>query len=168
MYRPNHSTPIRGAITMADTVTDTSPAGSTQSTYVDLTADIVAAYVTKNAVPISELPSLIASVHSALNQAAKGATEQAQEELRPAVPIKKSITPDYLICLEDAKKFKSLKRHLRTSYNMTPDQYRAKWGLSTAYPMVSPNYAKARSAMAKTMGLGQKRAASRKKSRKAA
>jgi predicted transcriptional regulator len=139
-----------------------------QPNYVDLTADIVAAYVVKNAVQRADLPSLIATVHLALSQAARGATEQPQEELRPAVPIKKSITPDFLISLEDGKRYKSLKRHLRTSYNMTPDQYRAKWGLPLDYPMVAPNYAKARSQLAKSMGLGQKRRTSTKRPKKAA
>jgi predicted transcriptional regulator len=90
----------------------------TQAAYVDLAADIVSAYVTKNAVPIAELPALISSVHSALSKTAQGTTEQSQEELRPAVSIKKSITPDYLICLDDGKRFKSLKRHLRTAYDL--------------------------------------------------
>jgi len=139
-----------------------------QSGYVDLAADIVSAYVTKNAVPIAELPALIASVHSALNNAVKGTSERPKEELRPAVPIKKSITPDFLISLEDGRRYKSLKRHLRTSYNMTPDAYRAKWGLPSDYPMVAPNYSKARSQLATTMGLGQKRRTSGKRSRKAA
>ena len=139
-----------------------------QTNYIELSAEIVAAYVTKNAVPIAELPALIASVHSALNKAGRGQTEQVQEKLEPAVPIKKSITPDFLISLEDGKRYKSLKRHLRTSYNMTPDQYRAKWGLAPDYPMVAPNYAKARSELAKTMGLGQKRQTSPKRARKAA
>jgi predicted transcriptional regulator len=139
-----------------------------QANYVDLAAEIVAAYVVKNAVQRADLPSLIATVHSALSQAARGATEQPQEALRPAVPIKKSITPDFLISLEDGKRYKSLKRHLRTSYNMTPDQYRAKWGLPLEYPMVAPNYAKARSQLAKTMGLGQKRRTSAKRPKKAA
>jgi predicted transcriptional regulator len=142
--------------------------GAPQRNYVDLTADIAAAYVVKNAVQRADLPSLIATVHLALSQAARGATEQPQEELRPAVPIKKSITPDFLISLEDGKRYKSLKRHLRTSYNMTPDQYRAKWGLPLDYPMVAPNYAKARSQLAKSMGLGQKRRTSTKRPKKAA
>jgi predicted transcriptional regulator len=136
--------------------------------YVDLAADIVSAYVAKNAVRVAELPALIASVHGALNNAVKGTSEQPKEELRPAVSIKKSITPDFLISLEDGRRYKSLKRHLRTSYNMTPDQYRAKWGLLSDYPMVAPNYAKARSELAKTMGLGQKRRTSAKRTRKAA
>jgi predicted transcriptional regulator len=150
---------------------DTSEAASTgasQSKYVDLTADIVSAYVTKNAVQVADLPALIASVHSALSKTAQGTMGQPHEELHPAVPIKKSITPDFLISLEDGKRYKSLKRHLRTTYNLTPDQYRAKWGLPSDYPMVAPNYAKARSQLAKTMGLGQKRAANRKRSKKAA
>jgi predicted transcriptional regulator len=138
-----------------------------QSTYINLAAEIVAAYVTKNAVPVADLPALIASVHGALNKTAGNSTEQPQGELRPAVPIKKSITPDFLISLEDGKRYKSLKRHLRTSYNMTPDQYRAKWSLPPDYPMVAPNYAKARSELAKVMGLGQKRRNVRK-ARKAA
>src|SRR5687767_3893871 len=128
-----------------------------QANYVDLAAEIVAAYVVKNAVQRADLPSLIATVHSALSQAARGATEQPQEALRPAVPIKKSITPDFLISLEDGKRYKSLKRHLRTSYNMTPDQYREYFNLPRDYPMVAPNYAAARSALAKNMGLGQQR-----------
>jgi predicted transcriptional regulator len=140
----------------------------TQPSYIELAAEIVAAYVTKNAVPVADLPALIGSVHSALNKTAQGATQEPQEELRPAVPIKKSITPDFLICLEDGKRFKSLKRHLRTAYNMTPDQYRAKWGLGSDYSMTAPNYSKARSALATKMGLGQKRRGAGKRSRKAA
>ncbi len=139
-----------------------------QTNYIELSAEIVAAYVTKNAVPVAELPALIASVHSALNKAAHGQTEPPQEKLEPAVPIKKSVTPDYLICLDDGKRFKSLKRHLRSAYNMSPDQYRAKWGLPSDYPIVAPNYAKQRSELAKTMGLGQKRRATAKRTRKAA
>jgi predicted transcriptional regulator len=144
------------------------PDSTTQSSYVDLAADIVSAYVTKNAVPIAELPTLIASVHSALSKTAQGTTEQPQEELRPAVSIKKSITPDYLICLDDGKRFKSLKRHLRTAYNLTPDQYRARWNLPSDYPMVAPRYSEARSSLARTMGLGQKRRTGGKRSKKAA
>jgi predicted transcriptional regulator len=144
------------------------PDSTTQSSYVDLAADIVSAYVTKNAVPIAELPTLIASVHSALSKTAQVTTEQPQEELRPAVSIKKSITPDYLICLDDGKRFKSLKRHLRTAYNLTPDQYRARWNLPSDYPMVAPRYSEARSSLARTMGLGQKRRTGGKRSKKAA
>lgn len=123
---------------------------------VRLAADIVAAYVTKNAVPMPELPALIQSVHDALGHLGKPRQEEPQP-LTPAVPIKKSIHPDFIVCLEDGKKFKSLKRHLRSQYDMTPEQYREKWGLPADYPMVAPNYAAARSELAKTMGLGQQR-----------
>jgi predicted transcriptional regulator len=140
----------------------------TQPNYIDLAADIVAAYVSKNPVPQADLPGLIESVHLAISNTAQGAQETLKEELKPAVPIKKSITPDYLICLDDGKEFKSLKRHLRTKDNLTPDEYRARWKLPSDYPMVAPNYAQARSAMAKTIGLGQKRVATRKRSKKAA
>ncbi|QFU17195.1 MucR family transcriptional regulator [Microvirga thermotolerans] len=125
--------------------------------FIELAADIVSAYVSNNSVPAADLPSLLNSVHSALTKTAQGLVEAPQSTLTPAVPVKKSITPDYIICLEDGKKFKSLKRHLRTTYNMTPEQYRAKWDLPRDYPMVAPNYAKARSELAKTMGLGQQR-----------
>ncbi|KMO34608.1 MucR family transcriptional regulator [Methylobacterium variabile] len=124
---------------------------------IELAADIVAAFVSNNSVPVTDLPGLIASVHAALGGLGHGeATEQA-EPLTPAVPIKKSIMPDYLVCLEDGKKFKSLKRHLRTRYGLSPEDYRARWNLSPDYPMVAPNYAAARSELAKTMGLGQQR-----------
>jgi predicted transcriptional regulator len=122
--------------------------------YIQLAADIVSAFVSNNSVPITELPALIDSVHQALTRVASGSTQQPQEDLRPAVPIKKSVTSDYIVCLEDGKRFKSLKRHLRTSYNMTSDQYRAKWGLPASYPMVAPNYAASRSELAKRIGLG--------------
>lgn len=124
---------------------------------VDQTANIVAAYVSKNAVPVDEIPALINRVHSALLRVAAGQGERAADALKPAVPVKKSITPEYLVCLEDGKKFKSLKRHLRTQYAMSPEQYRDKWGLPPDYPMVAPNYAVARSRLAKQMGLGQQR-----------
>ncbi len=124
---------------------------------VDQTANIVAAYVSKNAVPVDEIPALINRVHSALLRVAAGQGERAADALKPAVPVKKSITPEYLICLEDGKKFKSLKRHLRTQYAMSPEQYRDKWGLPPEYPMVAPSYAVARSRLAKQMGLGQQR-----------
>ena len=125
-----------------------------------LTADIVAAYVGNNVVPVAELPNLIQSVHGAISAAAAGSVEEPKEELKPAVSVRRSVTPDYLICLEDGKKFKSLKRHLRTAFNLTPEQYREKWGLKPDYPMVAPNYATVRSEMAKRIGLGRKRAAS--------
>jgi predicted transcriptional regulator len=127
------------------------------STYIDLAADIVSAYVSNNSVPAGDLPGLISQVHLALARVGNGAAEASAEAPKPAIAIKKSVTPDYIICLEDGKKFKSLKRHLRTQYNLTPEQYRDKWGLAPDYPMVAPNYAKARSDLAKEMGLGQQR-----------
>jgi predicted transcriptional regulator len=129
---------------------------STELDVATLTADIVSAFVSHNSVPTGELPGLINSVHAAL-QGLGAPQEETPETLAPAVPIKKSITPDFIICLEDGKKFKSLKRHLRTKYDMTPDQYRAKWGLPSNYSMVAPNYASARSELAKAMGLGASR-----------
>jgi predicted transcriptional regulator len=125
--------------------------------YIELAADIVSAYVSNNSVPASDLPSLINEVHSALLRVTSGHPVAVPETPKPAVPTKKSITNDYIICLEDGRKFKSLKRHLRTQYNMSPDEYREKWGLPADYPMVAPNYAKARSNLAKQMGLGQQR-----------
>jgi predicted transcriptional regulator len=136
--------------------------------YIELAAEIVSAFVSNNSIPMTDLPSLIGNVHSALRKVASGNVEQPREELRPAVPVKKSITPDYIVCLEDGRKFKSLKRHLRSAYGMTPEEYRAKWGLPHDYPVVAPNYAKARSDLAKAMGLGQQRKKSLKPKRKAA
>jgi predicted transcriptional regulator len=127
------------------------------SNYIELTADIVSAYVSNNTVPASDISVLISQVHSALLRVSNGQGEVVSETLKPAVAVKKSITPEYLICLEDGKKFKSLKRHLRTQYNMTPEHYREKWGLAPDYPMVAPKYAEARSQLAKQMGLGQQR-----------
>ena len=124
---------------------------------VELTSDIVAAYVGNNAVPSSDLPSLINDVYRALAGAVSGASDKPAADAKPAVPVRRSVTPEYIICLEDGKKFKSLKRHLRTHYNLTPEQYREKWNLPHDYPMVAPEYAKARSALAKKMGLGQRR-----------
>ncbi|WP_350333358.1 MucR family transcriptional regulator [Coralliovum pocilloporae] len=124
---------------------------------IELTADIVSAYVSNNAVASADLPGLITEVHAALERTVGVEEEPEPEPLRPAVSIRKSINPDYIICLEDGKKFKSLKRHLRTHYNMSPEEYREKWGLPTDYPMVAPNYAAARSELAKKMGLGQQR-----------
>ena len=124
---------------------------------IELTADVVAAYVSNNSVPVGELPNLIADVHAALGRVG-GAVEAAPvDKQKPAVNPKKSVTDDYIVCLEDGKKFKSLKRHLMTHYGLTPDQYREKWGLDASYPMVAPNYAAARSKLAKEMGLGRKR-----------
>ena len=122
---------------------------------IEMTADIVSAYVGNNTVSAAELPALIQSVHRALAGVSGGAEVVEAAPRDPAVPIRRSITPDFIICLEGGRKFKSLKRHLRTKYNMSPEEYRAKWGLPKDYPMVAPNYAKARSDLAKQMGLGQ-------------
>jgi len=125
--------------------------------FIELTADIVSAYVSNNPVAAAEIPALINQVHGALLRVSNGQSDVVTEPLKPAVSVKKSIAPDYIVCLEDGKKFKSLKRHLRTQYNMTPEQYREKWALPPDYPMVAPNYAAARSQLAKQMGLGQQR-----------
>ena len=125
--------------------------------FIDLTTTIVSAYVSNNVTPAAELPSLINQVHAALVRVSAGQTEPALELAKPAVPVKRSVTSEHIVCLEDGKKFKSLKRHLRTQYNMTPEQYREKWNLPPDYPMVAPNYAAARSDLAKQMGLGQQR-----------
>lgn len=130
---------------------------SSSTNYVELAADIVSAYVSNNSVASSELPALIGDIHNALVRVGTGTAEVQSESLKPAVPIKKSITPDYIVCLDDGKKFKSLKRHLRTQYDMTPEEYRERWNLPPDYPMVAPNYAHARSQLAKKMGLGQQR-----------
>jgi len=136
---------------------------------VELSASVVGAYVSHNALSASDLPKLIAQVHHALIALGGPVAVEVAPELKPAVPVKKSITPDYLICLEDGKKFKSLKRHLRTEYDMSPDEYRLRWGLPPDYPMVAPNYSEARSALAKSIGLGRKpEAAARGRSRKSA
>src|SRR5881398_2241772 len=124
---------------------------------VELTASIVSAYLSNNPTQASEIPNLISQVHAALLRVSTGRADTPLEPAKPAVSVKKSITPEYLVCLEDGKKFKSLKRHLRTQYNMTPEQYREKWSLAPDYPMVAPNYAAARSNLAKQMGLGQQR-----------
>ena len=126
-----------------------------QPDLVEMTADIISAYVAANSVSTSALPELIHSVHGALSALGGQVVPPAPEPQEPAVPIKKSITPEYLICLEDGKRFKSLKRHLRAHYNMSPEDYRAKWGLAKDYPMVSPNYARSRSDLARRTGLGQ-------------
>lgn len=128
---------------------------SAKAELIDLTTEIVSAYVGHNTVPANDLAGLIHQVHDALQNVANGTAKQPAEKSEPAVPVRKSITPDFLICLEDGKKFKSLKRHLRTHYDLGPDEYREKWGLPRDYPMVAPNYAQARSKLAKKMGLGQ-------------
>ncbi|BCH12016.1 MucR family transcriptional regulator [Mesorhizobium sp. 131-3-5] len=122
---------------------------------IELTAGIVSAYVANNPVPVGQLPDLIASVSGAVNKLDAPAIVNATAPKEPAVNPKKSILPDHIICLEDGKKFKSLKRHLRTEFGMTPDEYRAKWNLPADYPMVSPNYSATRSALAKSSGLGR-------------
>jgi len=136
-------------------VTDNS-AENKDAEHLDLVADIVAAFVGHNTVAATELPALIRSVHAALGKLAAPVAEPV-EELKPAVPVKRSVTADFIICLEDGRKFKSLKRHLRTAYDLTPEGYREKWGLPRDYPMVAPGYAAARSELAKASGLGQVR-----------
>ena len=124
---------------------------------MELTAEVVAAYVSNNSLPVSELPGLIADVYGALGRTTTVPAAPQVEKPKPAVPVKKSVTDDYIICLEDGKKFKSLKRHLMTHYSLSPEEYREKWDLPADYPMVAPNYAAARSRLAKQMGLGHKR-----------
>jgi predicted transcriptional regulator len=120
-----------------------------------LTSDIVAAYVSNNPVPASELPSMIKSVHGTLGNLVGSSASDSMTSQKPAVPVKKSVMPDYIVCLEDGKRLKMLKRYLRSNYNMTPEDYRAKWGLPVDYPMVAPNYAAQRSEFAKKIGLGK-------------
>ena len=124
-----------------------------ESDLLALTTNIVAAHVSNNSVALQDLPQLIRDVHDTLSSVGGGQPRQA-ERPAPAVPIKKSVTPDYIVCLEDGKKLKMLKRHLKTAYNMTPDEYRERWGLPSSYPMVAPNYARQRSKLAKEIGLG--------------
>lgn len=121
-----------------------------------MAVDVVSAYVSKNPLPATQISELINTVYSSLSQLDPQAPEVKAEAARPAVPVKKSVNPDYIVCLEDGKKLKMLKRHLRTTYNMTPDEYRAKWNLPADYPMVAPNYAAQRSDFAKKIGLGRK------------
>ena len=128
---------------------------SDNETLITLTADIVSAHVSNNSVAVNDLPVLIQNVHSALKQLG-GPAEEPEAKLEPKVSIRSSVKPDYIVCLEDGKKLKMLKRHLQTSYNMTPEQYRERWGLGSDYPMVAPNYAKHRSSLAKKIGLGTK------------
>ncbi|TPM89667.1 MULTISPECIES: MucR family transcriptional regulator [unclassified Mesorhizobium] len=134
-----------------------SPEQDGQTDIVSIAAEIVAAYVSNNPLPIGELPKLIGDVHSALQGLGSPLTEPAAKQ-EPAVSVRKSVTPDFIICLEDGKKFKSLKRHIGVHYNLTPDEYRQKWSLPSDYPMVAPNYAATRSALAKSIGLGRKAA----------
>jgi predicted transcriptional regulator len=123
---------------------------------VELSTEIVCAYVSHNALSPSDLPKLISEVHGALRGLQTGEVQEQQEERKPAVPVRKSVAPDHIVCLEDGKKFKSLKRHLRTHYNLSPEEYREKWGLPPDYPMVAPNYSETRSRLAKVNGLGRK------------
>ncbi|TGS14226.1 transcriptional regulator [Mesorhizobium sp. M2E.F.Ca.ET.209.01.1.1] len=136
---------------------------NSRSQLIELTADIVSAYVSKNPVPVASLPELIESVNSSLSKIGQPAAPEKPAQA-PAVNPKRSVFPDYIICLEDGKKFKSLKRHLGVHYGLTPNEYREKWGLKPEYPMVAPNYAAQRSALAKSSGLGRKPAAKPAKS----
>ena len=131
--------------------------GAATGDLLRMTAEIVSAYVGQNTLPMQQLPEVINSVYLTLTGLQGAPVEMPLEPARPAVPIKKSVTPEYIICLEDGKKLKMLKRHLKTAYNMSPEEYRERWGLPPDYPMVAPNYAEARSQLAKKMGLGQQR-----------
>ena len=133
------------------------------SELLSLTTNIVAAHVSNNSVAVTDLPQLIRDVYETLSGVG-GGTERVTERPTPAVPVKKSVMPDHIVCLEDGKKLKMLKRHLKTAYNMTPEEYRERWGLASDYPMVAPNYAKQRSKLAKQIGLGTRRGASGHKS----
>lgn len=138
-------------------------ANSESTMMVELTADIVSAYVTNNPVSTVDLPNLIGDVHAALSKVQSSSSNAPAEKPKPAVNPKKSVFNDYIICLEDGKKFKSLKRHLRTHYDLSPEEYREKWGLAPDYPMVAPSYAEARSRLAREMGLGRKRGSRKRK-----
>lgn len=135
---------------------ETGTAFASDNDLIDLSTEIVSAYVSHNALSVNDLPKLIADVHMALRGLRTSGGSEPAEELKPAVPVKKSVAADYIICLEDGKKFKSLKRHLRTHYDMSPEEYREKWGLPPDYPMVAPNYSATRSRLAKDNGLGRK------------
>lgn len=139
-------------------MSDTSQEKTNRDDLLRMAVDVVAAYVGKNPVPAGQLPDLINTVYGSLSSLDGGQPEAKPETPKPAIAIKRSVTPDYIICLEDGKKLKMLKRHLRTTYNITPDEYRAKWGLAPDYPMVAPNYAAQRSDFAKKIGLGRKAA----------
>jgi len=136
-------------------MTEQIPGKTAEDHLLRMTADVVAAYVSNNTMPTAQLPDFIASIYASLRTLDSKQETTESGALKPAVPIRKSITPDYLVCLEDGKKLKMLKRHLRSTYNMTPDEYRQKWGLPPDYPMVAPNYAEQRSAFAKKIGLGR-------------
>jgi predicted transcriptional regulator len=147
---------IHGAITKRARVRKMSDNAEITETLITLTADIVSAHVSNNSVAVSDLPILIQNVHSALSTLGDALVEP-EAKLEPAVSIRASVKPDYVVCLEDGKKLKMLKRHLMTHYQLTPDQYRAKWSLPADYPMVAPNYAEQRRTLAKKIGLGTKR-----------
>ena len=154
----NHQPPRRRNLkaNQVDAADTASKPGS--SNYIEVVADLVSAYVSNNSMRASDLPDFIASIHASIQQLAAGQVEAPPAPPPvPAVPIKKSLTQDHIICLEDGKKFRSLKRHLGTVYNMTPDEYRTKWGLPKDYPMVAPGYSEIRSKLAKDIGLGQQR-----------
>lgn len=139
---------------MSDISAKLTPKSEGSDSILELTSEIVAAHVSNNTVTADELPALIEQVYSTLSNVGHGAEMTDDDQPIPAVPIKKSITPDYIICLEDGKKLKMLKRHLKTAYDMTPEEYKERWGLPSDYPMVAPNYAKQRSKLAKKIGLG--------------
>ncbi len=142
------------------------PQAASHDEILRMTARIVSAYVSHNELSGTQIPEVIRSVFTTLNSQKGGDGASAREPAKPAVSIRKSVTPDYIVCLEDGKKLKMLKRHLRTTYGMTPEEYRARWGLAADYPMVAPNYAAQRSAFAKKIGLGRKRAGGRRGGRK--
>jgi predicted transcriptional regulator len=142
--------------------------GSREADLIELSSEIVAAYVGHNALSAADLPKVIADVYAALKGLGTAPAAAESEQQKPATTIRRSITPDHLVCLEDGKKFKSLKRHLMTHHQLTPQQYREKWALPVDYPMVAPNYSETRSALAKTSGLGRKAPPPAKRGRKAA
>jgi predicted transcriptional regulator len=139
---------------------------TSRSEILRMAVDVVSAYLGHNSLSSSQIPEIIQTVFASLHQLGERGAAGQGEALKPAVPIKKSVAPDYLICLEDGKKMKMLKRHLRTAFNMTPEEYRAKWGLPADYPMVAPNYAEQRSDFAKKIGLGRKPEGERRPKRK--
>ncbi len=145
------STITRGAVIMADD----KDSGVSDAELLHMASDIAAAYVSRNSLSAEELPDVIRTVHATLSSVGRG-SGGGRDGLRPAVPVRRSVTSDYIVCLEDGRRLKMLKRHLRSAYDMTPDEYRAKWGLPSDYPMVAPNYAKQRSRFAKKIGLGRK------------
>ncbi len=135
---------------------ETAPEKLSRDDILRMAVEVVSAYVSKNPLPPAQIPEIISTVFTSLSSLDAGTPELKAEAPRPAVPVRKSVTPEYIVCLEDGKKLKMLKRHLRTTYNMTPDEYRTRWGLASDYPMVAPNYAAQRSEFAKKIGLGRK------------